>query len=161
MGPALEGPVRAVVSGASPWPLVMYGPPGTGKTCAALVLLDHAGGEYHTAADWARCIIDAQQKRLSWHREGQSGPLTEEMIYRAITAAPLVVLDELGTRERASDHAYEVTKRLIDAREFRPLVVISNLDMDALAKVYDDRVTSRLGRGTVLHVEADDRRLTE
>jgi hypothetical protein len=38
-------------------------------------------------------------------------------------------------------------------------VVLSNLELDTLAKVYDDRIASRLGAGTVAYLGGEDRRL--
>jgi hypothetical protein len=157
--PKVAAAIRLLVAGEAPWPLLLHGPPGTGKTCAGLVLLDHAGGEYFTAAGWARRLIDAQQGRLSWQRDGVSGAVTEGMCWAAAGRAPLVVLDELGVRGQVSDHAYEAVKQMIDARRGRPFVAISNVDLDALAKVYDDRVASRLGCGLVVRVDGPDRRV--
>ena len=67
----------------------------------------------------------------------------------------MTVLDELGTRQQVSDFQYEVTKKAIDTREGRPAIVISNLSLTALAKVYDDRIAARLSEGTVVYATED------
>jgi DNA replication protein DnaC len=149
------------VAGEAPWPFFCHGPAGTGKTCAALCLLDHlaGGGEYHTAASLAELLAQAQQGRLTWYREGYGGTVWPEKVWEGVRRECLVVLDELGAREKVSDHQYECVKRLLDERQGRPLVALSNLDLQALARVYDDRIASRLAAGTVLRLEGEDRRL--
>jgi DNA replication protein DnaC len=157
----LREALRATAFGELPWPLFIHGPAGTGKTCAALSLLDHAGGEYFTSASLCEKVIDAQQERLSWSHEGRSGILWPEMFWRAIAREPLVVLDELGTRDKVSDHGYETIKRLLDERQGRPLIAISNHSLETLERIYDDRVASRLATGTVVELQGADRRLIE
>lgn len=153
---ALRRAIRRVVAAESPWPLVVLGPAGTGKSCAALCLLDHAGGFYYTAADLAAELIRAMQGRLAT-ASGRS--VWPEQLWSELASAALVVLDELGTRARVSDHAYECVKRLLDEREGRPLVCLGNLSLEQLSQVYDDRVCSRLAAGTLLWLDGDDRRL--
>lgn len=157
--PALRTAIRAAVLAETPWPLVVHGPAGCGKTCAALCVLDHAGGEYHTAAGLCETIIRAQQGRLEWSHEGRGGMLWPEQFWRKLAAASLVVLDELGSRERVSDHHYECVKRVLDDRAGKPLIVLSNLGLEKIASLYDDRIASRLAAGTVVRMEGDDRRL--
>ena len=62
----------------------------------------------------------------------------------------LVVLDELGTRTNVTDHHAEVVKRVLDIREGRPLVIISNLRASELESVYGDRIASRAAAGTII-----------
>jgi DNA replication protein DnaC len=151
--------VRALVAGELPWPLFLEGPAGVGKTSAALAMLDHAGGEYHTAAGLCATLIRSQQGRLEWHREGRGGVVWPEKFWERYAAAPLVVLDELGCRATVSEFHYEAVKQAIDERHGKPLVVISNLTLGDVAKVYDDRVFSRLAAGTVVRMEGRDRRI--
>jgi DNA replication protein DnaC len=149
--------IRDCVEGALPWPLVLLGKPGTGKTCAALCLLDHAGGLYFTAnglADKVLLAVKGQLYNHDSHRRVSAVALWEE-----IATTTLVALDELGVRERVSDWHYECVYRVIDERSGRPLVVGSNLGLDVLAGLYDDRLTSRLAAGTVLELTGPDRRL--
>lgn len=157
--PILRERIRGLVEGKLPWPLMIVGGVGTGKTCAALSLLDHAGGLYFTAPGLCRWIIDAQHGRLCWRNEAHGGTLTEYEAWRWIERETLVVLDDLGGREQVKDFTYETIKELIDLRTGNPLIVTSNKQMDLLAEIYDDRVTSRLAAGTVVILEGEDRRL--
>lgn len=156
---ALRQTIRLLVDGEAPWPLFLHGPAGTGKTCAALALLDYAEGEYLTAEGMAARLIESQQGRLTWYKDGHGGNLWPEHVWREYRCAPLVVLDEIGARERVSDHHYDCVKRMLDERDGWPLVVISNMDTGQLVRVYDERVVSRLAAGTVVRLEGEDRRL--
>lgn len=146
------------MSGEAPWPLFVHGSAGTGKSCAALVLLDYAGGLFFTGSSLADEMIRSQQGRLPGRETGR--PIWPEQLWEEIGKTALVVLDDLGGRDRVSDFAYEVTKRLLDEREGKPLVVTSNLGPARLAQLYDDRVVSRLVAGTVLEMAGADRRLS-
>lgn len=151
--------LRGLVGGELRWPLFLHGGAGGGKTCAGLALLDHAGGEYYTVPTLCDTMIRAQQGRLEWYREGHGGTLYPEDVWAKIEAATLAVLDELGTRQNVSDHAYEVTKQFIDLRQGKPLIAISNLDLDQIEKLFDSRIASRLAAGVIVHLRAPDRRL--
>jgi hypothetical protein len=144
-----------------PWPLFLCGLAGTGKTCAALCLLDYSGGEYHTVSGLCDLVIRAQQGRLEWFSGGYGGKVWPEKLWESLANTPLLVLDELGTREKVSDQHYEVVKNCIDKRHGKPLVVISNLELDRVAAIYDDRISSRLVAGTVFEFTGKDRRLPE
>ena len=147
---------EAIASGR--WPLLMVGNVGAGKTCAALALLDHVSGttQYHTAADLTDRLRRATAKEL----ESEQGYLIfPGDIWGLWRVAELVVLDELGSRETVSDWQYECVKRAIDEREGRPAVFISNLLIEGLVRVYDDRIASRLACGTVVKFDGPDRRM--
>jgi hypothetical protein len=160
IGPTLRQVIRQLVAGETRWPLFLHGPVGTGKTCAALCLLDHAGGVYLTAAELADQVIDAQQGRLehAWE-DGSFQKFAPAALWKYLAERPLVVIDELGARDKVSDPHYEAVKRLLDLREGRPLIALSNLDLEALAQRYDDRIASRLAAGTVCQLDGEDRRL--
>ena len=150
--------IRSVVTAEAPWPLVLWGPPGTGKTCAALCLLDYAGGNYYAVPGLCSLLIQCQQGRLEWNNEGRGGIIWPEKFWSRLAAAPLIVLDELGCRGAFSDVHYEAVKNLIEERHCRPLVIISNVRINDLEKVYDARITSRLSAGTMIEVQGKDRR---
>lgn len=155
----IRADIRSVITGAEPWPLMLHGSVGTGKTCAMLCLLDWAGGEYHTVSGLCALMNRSQQGFEEWHHEGRGGKLFPHMIWNRIAKAPLVVLDEIGTRAQVSDAHYEVVKEMIDVRNRKPFAVLSNLGLEQLAALYDDRIASRLAAGTVIEFNGKDRRL--
>ena len=158
--PEIRGKIARVVRGGTPWPLVLLGTAGLGKTCAALCLADTVAGatRYHSIAELAERVRQAQLGQL----ESEQGfAISVTGVWGLWHRAVLTVLDELGGRQAVSDARYEIVKRAIDERHGQPAVFISNLDMAALAEVYDDRVTSRLAGGTVIVFGGGDRRLVK
>lgn len=159
--PQLRAKIGKLADGSAPWPLFLHGKAGAGKTCAALCLLDHAGGRYFTAADLCQTLADIKCERLEWDHEGRGGTLTMERFWGQQQSAPLVVIDELGTRDKVSDHQYESIKQMLDVRYAKPLICISNLEPATIERVYDDRIFSRMMAGTIIDLADVDRRLEE
>jgi DNA replication protein DnaC len=145
------------VSGQIPWPLFVHGPPGTGKTCAGLALCDHVRrSHYVTVADLVGRVLDSFSKRAPFDWDS-----IRPIDWRdppAKRGRTLLVLDELGVRANVSDTHYDVVQRVLDSWESFPLVLISNLDITRLARIYDDRIASRCEAGTVVEVKGHDRR---
>ncbi len=153
--PQLRKTIRSVVGGLQPWPLVLLGQQGAGKTCAGLCLIDCFGGWYVPLPDLCRMLVAAQKGELQW---SSGHKRTEGEIWEAIRSSNLIVLDELGQRSKVTDFHYETAKRVLDDREGKPLTVISNLSVSAIADVYDNRIASRLSGGTIFKL-CGDRRL--
>lgn len=154
--------IREVVAGNQPWPIVMLGPVGTGKTCAALCLLDRCmfTRRYYAAQRFVDDAAAAAMGKL------YRGDYTESIgqFWMNWREAEATCLDELGSRssrDKVSDHHYEAIKRAIDERHGKAAIYISNLSLDELAVVYDDRIASRLSEGTVIVFTGNDRRLPQ
>jgi DNA replication protein DnaC len=135
----------------------MIGPAGTGKTCAALCTMDYTrdGRVYRTLETACDDLRKAQKGEL-WAGEY---PVSESAWWERWKKAGIVCMDELGLREKASDFHYSVLKRAADERLNMPAIFISNLSIEQLGTVYDDRIVSRLACGTVIHLGGKDRRL--
>lgn len=156
---SLRATIRGCINGEQAWPLLIFGPAGAGKTSAALCVLDFATGSYHTASGLCSMLIQSQQGRLEWVYEGRGGTIWPEKMWSRIASMPFVALDEIGGRDRVTDHHYEAVKTMLDVRQGKPLMVLSNLGLPELEKIYDDRIASRLASGTVVRLEGKDRRL--
>ncbi len=157
--PALKSVMAKLVTGEMPWPLFLIGGVGVGKTYAALCLCDSTGHRclYFTVPGLHEDINEARQGRL-WTGDGEHR-VTLGRLWSEWRGAQLTVLDEFGTRGSISEPMYETCKRAIDSREGKPAIYISNLGLEELGQVYDDRVASRLAAGTVFKLESRDRRL--
>jgi DNA replication protein DnaC len=136
--------MRELVAGEAPWPLFIYGGVGTGKTCAALALADFCRSAHYTTVD-----------ELCDHVMQGKG-------FASLQKKELVIVDEIGARSNVGDLLYSSLKRVLDEREMhshRKGIYVSNKNPDELAKLYDDRVVSRLCAGVMIELTGDDRRI--
>jgi nucleoside-triphosphatase THEP1 len=153
--------IERCVGMESPWPLFLTGPAGCGKSCAALCLADRVDGnvlmnDFDQLCETLRKAKFGELVSYGTHAETIIQPAD---FWRTWRKAELCIVDEIGTRERASDHAYETLKHAIDKRDGLPLVLISNLALPQIERIFDDRIASRIGGGTVLQFAGEDRRL--
>lgn len=156
----LRRTMRMLLDGEKPWPLFLHGEPGSGKTCALMCLVDHCGGGvYVTLGDLCRALIDAQHGRTAFYDLGAGITRTEGELWRDWGNGNVCVLDEIGTREKVSEHHYSTLQMALDRRNDpnRPLVVVSNVDLKGSATLYDDRIASRLASGMVIETTGDRR----
>jgi DNA replication protein DnaC len=156
---SLSERLSKLAAGAILWPLLLTGPAGSGKTCAARCLLDCCSGSYIVFQNFCERLIRAEKGEL----ESTSGfrIWTSEVWRDDIENRELVVLDEIGMRESVSDFQYVTLKRILDLREGKPFIAISNKQPRELERIYDDRVVSRLCAGTIVILEGKDRRLAK
>lgn len=158
--PDLLQSLKACADGEAPWPLAITGRPGCGKTCGALYLADRCMGSYRYGTfdelteRLRRCTMGEEYV----HGLSASRRMTVDSFWADIAERNLIVVDEVGARDRVTDFAYNMLKGVLDKREGRPLIVISNVTANAIAHLFDDRIASRLFCGTVCHVEGDDQR---
>jgi DNA replication protein DnaC len=140
--PELLEAFRQLSEGESKWPLLLYGPPGTGKTCASLALCDYCATAAYRTTDQLRDEISTRKVNWKW-----------------IADSSLAVLDELALRTDAKDFDYTAVKQFADRRDHKPTIYITNVDPIDLARIYDDRVHSRVCCGTWFHLSGEDRRM--
>ena len=98
-------------------------------------------------------------------RNSFSDSASEEMqnIVDHYVCCDLLLIDDLGAQKN-SEWSREVLYLLIDRRyrDVRPTIVTSNLTLDQISELIDDRIASRLAEmGPVIRLEAgDDERVT-
>lgn len=84
-----------------------------------------------------------------------------QIVWEVIEQRHLVVLDELGSREKVGDLHYQAVKRITDLRDNQPTIYIANLAPAALARCYDDRIASRILCGSIFELSGNDRRMNQ
>lgn len=145
VNPGLRAKMGMLARGKLAWPLYLHGPPGSGKTRAALCLLDRIPDSWYTDPErMADAIMGGR----------------EENVRRIMLGHQLVVVDEVGTRSKATDLHYRAIKFLADEREEKAVVWISNVAPGHIADCYDERIASRLLCGTVIGLFDGDRRVS-
>lgn len=161
IAPGLRKHINHCVTGSGPWPLTLVGGVGTGKTLAAVCLLDSARGGtiYTTVTEMCESTQLAMKGEL-WD-EHTGDRINTRQYWHNWQHAVCTVLDEIGARTNVTDHHYDCVKRALDLRERDglPCVFISNLSLDRIATVYDDRIASRLAQGTLVDMSGPDRRI--
>lgn len=142
---ALRHRFSDLLDGRARWPLYLHGAVGTGKTLAALSLCDHAQPSYWTTVER---LVDRRMAK-------------DESCFETISTMRLIVLDEIGARQKDLDVFYQVIQDVADHREHknRVAVYVSNLSPPELADLYDDRIASRLLCGTIYELTGPDRRM--
>ena len=140
--------LRSLTAGSAPWPLYLHGPVGAGKTLAMLVVCDRVEfGRYWTVSDLMDRMV-LKDPPWDWPIE----PV-------------LPILDELGLQRCDADargkFEFDAVKRFLDWREQRPAIYISNHPLGTIWQLYDRRIQSRLGAGTVHFLDGPDRRFQE
>lgn len=153
IAPDVRTAIRGCSEGHNAWPLCLLGETGAGKTCAALAMIDHWGGWYTTVAELHETVNRARMGELTWS-SGYKKTLTE--VWHQWSTANVAVLDELGVRE-PSDARLETILQALNGRWGKPTVVCSNLSMEQVASVCDERIASRLAEGTVVVMRGDRR----
>jgi DNA replication protein DnaC len=140
---------RQLATGERPWPALLHGPTGTGKSIGALCFCDRIRSAFFDSLE-GLCDItmsrDENNKEDCWEK---------------VRTKDLVVIDEIGARERIGDLQYSTLKKVLDIREMhakRVGLYITNCSPDVLPVMFDDRVASRMLCGSIFELNGEDRR---
>lgn len=171
--PKLRETIRRLAKGELPWPLFLSGAAGRGKSAAALCLADHVYQSAYFRFTMFLRACELARKGVVWLRRWRrQDDLTgsvkfrledvaydEPKFWRMMREFPLVVVDDIATRGGYTEPQYDHLYDLIEERSLKPLVLVSNLSLKELGGVFDDRIISRIARGTVFTLDGADRRL--
>lgn len=135
------------VAGTVARPLYLFGDTGTGKTLGALALCDII----ETAAYW-------EADRFSSFVMYRSDELDSEL--HRLSEKELLVIDEIGTRTKATDLGCGALKMLLDVREQNggATIIIGNIRPEEIEGLYDARIASRVLCGSIFELNGEDRR---
>jgi DNA replication protein DnaC len=117
----------------------LYGGVGTGKTYSAYAIAKL----YFVNKMSVRLYnyIDL----LTQIKESFGKPGSDDFIKEKVCSQDAIILDDLGA-EKVTEWTLEILYRLIDHRYINmiPLIIISNLNIEDLSKIYGDRIMSRI-----------------
>ncbi len=126
-----------------PWPLYLWGGVGHGKTEAVRAFCRRVYQAHYWTVDQ---IMAAPRP---WEEYWGNPP-------------GLTVLDELGLprpSDAARDYDYSCVNQFLDWRKGRPAIYVSNHPLEMIEQLYDTRIKSRLGAGTIYELKDHDRRV--
>lgn len=155
---------------AKRYPLYIHGPTGTGKTCLAALLFRSCS----RPPLWARAddlllslscgrtsdqriSVELSEQTDSTTRRARRGLPFSEVMHK-ISDTHCLFIDDIAVR-KPTESMRQIFFDLLEIRKARPFVITSNHSPEDLCELYeDDRILSRLLRGTVLHLSGSDRR---
>lgn len=150
----LIGKVLAWLRQSNTAGLRLFGPVGTGKTHLAVAIVRHREEQNKTAKfhRFASVYRDC--------RECYAKNLGEREVLGDLFTTPFLVLDDLGAGG-LTDFERRTTLDILDERILGklPTVITTNWDLDQIAKLMDDRISSRLSGFTHLEIAGKDRRM--
>jgi len=138
--------------------LLLYGGVGTGKTYTSFALAKLFYVNKNSIEIYN--IVELLNKIKSFFDK----EFAEENTKAIITDNSILIIDDFGS-EKVTDWSLEFIYRLINTRyeEVLQTIFISNLNPKELAKVYGDRIVSRIiemsGESGIIKLEGKDKRL--
>lgn len=141
------------------YPILFHGPPGVGKSFAmGLFYASFPGNvKWFRAVEFVR-LIHLCRKDGEVMLPGAYAACGEGHLWKTRVENPVALfVDDIGLTN-PSDSKYEILYELIDRRMGKPLFLSSNLSIGELAKLYDDRIASRIGAGLRVEFTGTDRR---
>ncbi|MDI9433671.1 MAG: ATP-binding protein [Planctomycetota bacterium] len=143
--------------------LLLWGRPGSGKTYALAAyirrLIVATRGELRVERTTFEKLSLALRDCFS-----PDAARTEADVLRPLLAADVLILEDIGSSRTmgtvASDHQTRTITLLIDERleQQRPTFLTSNLNVESLTQMFDERLGSRLHAFKILELHGRDRR---
>lgn len=138
---------------------LFYGSVGTGKSHLSMSMLQ-AVNEF--SDPFKKCLFvstDELMRRIKDSFNNKQSPYTEQAMVERLIKADLLVLDDLGaetgaagTEKGATDYTVRTLNAIVNGRMDKPTIFTTNLSSSELTKMYDQRLMSRMFRGTKGHI---------
>lgn len=163
----LANRLRAVLASRRPGQgILLWGPAGSGKSHALAALARH------TIIATIATRGEIRVERVAFEGltlairscYGSESSRSEEDILRPLIESDLLVIEDLGTSASsgavATDFRLQKIVHLIDTRmeHCRPTFITSNLSVESLERMFDERLASRLHTFKVIELAGRDRR---
>lgn len=138
---------------------VLTGIPGTGKSHLSMSMLKIVNEH---SDPYRKCLfisISELMRRIKDSFNNRESLYTEQNMVEMMTKADLLVIDDLGAEtgaissdKIATDFTTRVLYAIIDGRMNKPTIITTNLNSRELARMYDQKLISRLFKGADGHV---------
>jgi chromosomal replication initiation ATPase DnaA len=172
VSPNLQTTLREAIK-EKRWPIVLHGQTGTGKSCAAACIYRRWGrhceesdsvtpiARWYRTESFVRHLLNGRMSGIGfveYDRRGLCDSYPEHKIWLwAQNEQDLWCLDDFGTRS-VSDAAFDVCFELINHRIGKPTIITTNLSLQQIAELYDDRIADRLRAGTIIELTGKSQR---
>lgn len=128
---------------------------GNGKSFTARTIFEHFRHPAHDHQFWNMAQLN--MKWLNHHNQyGDTRHMLEEII-----KAPLLVLDDVGTRkpsEAFMDFLYCIADHRYENRDKQATIITTNLNAQSMRELMGDAFTSRVASGICVRWDGPDRR---
>lgn len=150
---------------------LMVGPAGTGKSHLAMAILNQVNEEAEPAQAVAFVGTGELLRKIRNSFDDRQSTDTEERMIARFAKPELLVLDDLGsetggigTSKQASDFTQNVLYSLMNRRQGKSTIITTNLNGKQINAMYDQKLISRLLRGTKGNIikfdDIPDKRMT-
>ena len=163
----VDPPLRETVLAAARdkrWPLLLAGTTGAGKSClAALLATMVPNWRFIECSELLGAIMTCRTsdtKTAQMHAMDGTGLIerNESEIFSWCERAPILVLDDVGTRQLSEAQA-DALLRIVNGRLGKPLIVTTNCTESELRERVGERIVSRLMPGAKYRLKSLDRRV--
>ncbi|PIC72501.1 ATP-binding protein [Sporosarcina sp. P17b] len=133
----------------------LQGDPGVGKSHLAMSIIRTMNETDNQDRSCLFIDIDEMLSKVRDSFNNRESIYTEQYFIQLLSRVDFLVLDDLGaetgstnTEKTASDYTMRILKGIADSRQDKPTIFTSNLNREALGRMYDAKTVSRLLRNT-------------
>lgn len=131
--------------------VILTGNSGVGKSHLSMSILNAVNNH---ANPWKSCLYVSLSRvfillKDSW--DNKESQYTEKYFLELLDSADILVIDDLGAEtgasnsiRQASDFTHTVLTSILDGRQDKATIITSNLNIDKLSNMYDERVMDRI-----------------
>lgn len=138
--------------------LLFSGTNGNGKSFSAKAIYNHFWHPHSDNKWWNQADLN-----MKWQEEFSKWKTTNVFL-EDILKAPLLVLDDIGTRkpsESFMDFLYVISDKRYESRYTCGTIITTNLNSKSLREMFGDAFVSRVASGVNVRCDWPDRRVLE
>lgn len=137
---------------------LIAGKNGNGKTFTARAIYEHF---YHPHGD--NKFFKQADLNIKWQQDFTKWGSTEYLL-QELVKAPLLVLDDIGTRkptEAFMDFLYLIADKRYDFQDSCGTIITTNLNANSMREIFGDAFVSRVASGICVRHDGEDRRINK
>lgn len=138
---------------------ILQGRAGAGKSHLAMSILKNVNKYSKPPRKCLFISIDELMRKIKGSFNDKESIYTEANMVSLLAEADLLVIDDLGAEtgsihsdKVATDYTTQVLYAIMNSRMDKATIYTTNLDGDALIRKYDDKIISRMHKGSEGHI---------